>query len=47
MEQACEKLGGEAGQWLGTKIDGSFGGQEGELVGEAAGLLVGHELTDA
>ena len=44
MESTCEKLGGEAGQWLGNKLDGDFGGQEGQLLGEAAGLAVGHEL---
>ena len=45
MEQACEHLGGEAGQWVGNEIDGSFGAQEGQLIGEAAGLAVGHELS--
>ncbi len=47
MESTLETLGGEAGQWLGNKLDGSFGGQEGQLLGEAAGLAVGHELEHA
>lgn len=45
MESSLERLGGEAGEWLGSKIS-SFGGEEGQLLGEAAGLAVGHELSE-